>query len=725
MSSSSRPDYRVVARGGLDRPGNGVTVVVASHRRPQEAIRTLRSLADQTLNRSRFEVVVVVNGPAADDVAEYHEFVSLHPDFDIRFVASPLAGVCHALNLGIQSARMPWVTFVDDDDLVSPGFLEGLLSVAGPGVIPLTVIHDVQPDGTVTTHNRINDQIQPHTGKVVPPEDCPRGLSFTAAKLVPTDWARATLFDNRLTSGQDVAFFGRIYARYDFDFAIVPDELESVYLRSLSDSSLSRRDLSFEFAVDERLDVIQSMAEGILRTRPAKRPLLTTLMRAQALFIRSYLDSEPAERNAVNSVIRQRGLTTPFPWDVITRGKARTLVVSVCFPPFSDASSVTVAKRIFDSGSVVDVVSADMSAVRSEDPSLNYLVAGLVGVHTVVPSRVGFGDWGSARNFSLEGWNSLEQRLRRRWPYEALYSRAMWPASHVLAALVKTRHPETRWTAEFSDPLSRTVQGAVRLGEFETDELVDELMAGAADVAGGSLPPAKTVFDAAETLAYALAEELVFTNGHQLDYMLRSCPSRDLADLARSKAVVSSHPVPAPEFYHLVQANGPPEPGRVCLAYFGNFYANRSVTDLFAALAGLPLAVRRRLRLDIYTEDRTALERVIAEMCLFDVISILSPVPYLTFLNLTTQYDCLVVNDTATASTHGVNPYLPSKWSDYAGSGTAIWKIVEPESTLASLPSVFTSQLGDVAGAGQVLLELARKQLDRPLMANHTRAAVG
>lgn len=703
MSRSSRRQYKEVALQGLDRSENGVTVVMASYRPPEDALASLESLARQTLDSHRFEVILVVNGSHSDDVSFYGRLAEAHPHLNLRIIRSPLPGACHSLNLGIQAARMNWMTFVDDDDQVSPRYLEGLLAAAGPGVVPLTVIDDVHADGTVSEDNRINEQIRPLAGQVVPPEDCPRGLSFNASKLIPTDWARAVLYDIRLSSGQDIAFYAGIYGRYDFDFAVVPAHLESTYYRALSESSQSRRDLSFDFAIRERLDVLESLARSLARARLSKHRLITSLMRSQALFMRRYLDAHPEDRYAVNTAVRARSVE-PFPWDVLTRGAAKTLVTSVCFPPFSDASAVTVAKRIVESGDVVDAVSADMSQYRQRDSTLDLLVSGLVGSRMTVLSRIGFSDWTSAREFCLEGWRRLEQHVRRRWPYETLYSRAMWPASHVLAALIKLRRPETRWVAEFSDPLSRTVEGAIRLGPFEPDELTEELMAGASRAAGRKLLEPTTVFDLAETLPFALADELVFTNQHQMDYMLGYSPA--LAELARSKAVVRPHPVPLPEFYRLADTEGPVASDRVRLAYFGGFYANRSLTEVFAALSRLPLKRRRRFTFDLFTDDRQSLEKVISEMSLFDVVSIRTPVPYLTFLHLTTSYDCLVVNDASTASTHTGNPYLPSKWSDYRGSGTAVWAIVEPGSTMAALPAEYSSPLGDAEKAAQVLESL-------------------
>lgn len=711
MTTNVKDIGRPVPEDGLARSINGVSVVIASYRDPAETLQTLESLAAQTLDPARFEVIVVVNGPHAYDTGPYKQFAHLHPHLQLRVIRTPLAGACHALNLGIEAARMNWLTFVDDDDTVSPGFLEGLLTVAGPGVIPLTTIDDVAGDGTVSKDNRINRQVAPHAGTVVRVEDCPRGISFNASKLIPTDWARHIRYDTHLRSGQDIAFYGALYLVYDFEFAVVPEHLGAVYHRALSDTSQSRRDLTFTFAVDERLDVIESLDRRIARANPRKRPVVNSLLRAQTLFIRRFLDANPERRTDVITAIRQRELRA-FPWDLITRDAATYLVTSVCFPPFADPSAITVAKRMIERGQVADVVCSDMGTVRKTDESLMQMVDGLVNHTEVIAPTVSFSDWRSVKRFSLEGWRRLENKLGGDWPYRDMYSRAMWPASHVIAGLIKTKRPGTHWIAEFSDPLSKDVQGGRRVGTIEDDELVESLMSAARHTTGVDLPEPESVFELAELLAFSLSDRLVFTNDTQFDYMLSYLPG-DLADAARRKATVSPHPILPPEFYHLSESDDPPHNGTVRLAYFGSFYANRSLTDVLTALTRLDYDERSRLELDVYTPNGDNLRRSIAEMSLFDVVSIQPTVDYLSFLNLTTKYDCLVVEDARTVGTHDRNPYLPSKWSDYRGSGTPVWALVESGSTLSALNPEYLSRLGSVDESVEILRDLLQAQPDR------------
>jgi hypothetical protein len=85
------------------------------------------------------------------------------------------------------------------------------------------------------------------------------------------------------------------------------------------------------------------------------------------------------------------------------------------------------------------------------------------------------------------------------------------------------------------------------------------------------------------------------------------------------------------------------------------------------------------------------------------MIRLYSHQPYLDFLALASRMDWLILTDTHGLATHQVNPYLPSKYADYRGSGTRIWGITEQGSVLDGEPLDALSRLGDHVGATQVL----------------------
>jgi hypothetical protein len=306
--------------------------------------------------------------------------------------------------------------------------------------------------------------------------------------------------------------------------------------------------------------------------------------------------------------------------------------------------------------------------------------------------------------------------LIREWtaakgPYEWLYSRAHFAASHILAATYKLSHPGANWTAEFSDPLARG-----RLDEEQGTPITDgQVMTALRDglhSLGLPVPDSTNCFVWCEEVAYALADELIFTNENQLECMLGYCANRELAETARKKAVIAPHPTLATEFYSIVNSDYPLDDDVANLAYFGVFYATRGLGDVFTAIARCDPHTQANLQVHVFTTDPQPLRQRTAELGIERVVRVGQYVGYLEFLNLTTRFDCLIVNDTATREYLPVNPYLPSKWSDYKGSGTPVWGLVEEGSPLSRQPLQHASPVGDVDAAADVLTRIVRAKLE-------------
>jgi GT2 family glycosyltransferase len=111
------------------RPAGGpggplVTVVVATRDRPQRLARCLEALAEVTY--APFEVLVVDNAPSTrETLAVVRQRSGV--DARVRYVRELRAGVSCARNRGLGEARGELVAFTDDDVVVDPGWLDGVV----------------------------------------------------------------------------------------------------------------------------------------------------------------------------------------------------------------------------------------------------------------------------------------------------------------------------------------------------------------------------------------------------------------------------------------------------------------------------------------------------------------------------------------------------------------------------------------------------------------------
>lgn len=104
-----------------------ISIVIATYNRGEKLVRTLRSLASQSLPADEWEAVVVNNNSTDDTPAHFAKFVRENPGLNIRMVDEPRQGVSWATNTGIGQTRGDIVAFVDDDEEVNQGFAAAYL----------------------------------------------------------------------------------------------------------------------------------------------------------------------------------------------------------------------------------------------------------------------------------------------------------------------------------------------------------------------------------------------------------------------------------------------------------------------------------------------------------------------------------------------------------------------------------------------------------------------
>lgn len=388
------------------------------------------------------------------------------------------------------------------------------------------------------------------------------------------------------------------------------------------------------------------------------------------------------------------------------RGQAKKLVVSYCFPPYVDTSGNVMAKRIRKMNEIVDVIYNKMEVARDKDEQLNVLVDDMIDTRFEVPSTTSFSSWKGIYEFYSLGMAKIGGRK-----YEEVYSRALWPGSHFLAYIYKINNPDVKWTAEFSDPILLDIHGKKRESKIQNKQFLKQ----AHEIIRKehNLPAVgdKNLFFWCEYLAYLFADEIIFTNKNQLKYMMDNFPVQSIRQIIKEKAIISPHPTLSKEFYHIKKSQYKIDEEKVNVAYFGNFYSTRNLDELFLGLKKLNNDLRSHIRLHIFTSDPSLLKKELSSQGLDQNVYINPFVNFNEFLNLTTIFNCLIVNDAKTKGFKEINPYLPSKLSDYLGSRTPIWGIYEKGSILSEYELEYKSELGDINEAAIIYEKLVKKKI--------------
>lgn len=674
-----------------------VSVIVPTHSGFDRLPRLLESLEHQTLDRRAWEVVFVCNGPDDGSMQLLLKW-SEGNDITSRVLTTPESGAGLARNLGIASSRGSIITFVDDDDWIEPRFLEVGRRHSSEGCIALLPFKEAVND-SLFEDNSLNLRRRMLSGSSIPVHGAPWALGFNACKFVPATLLKRWRYKEHLASGEDVVFFANLLAVENLQFTVPRDEARTAYVRTIREDSVSRRPKSFDFNVAQRLDVIAELRK--MPVAPESVKALESLISSQFGFVVERLQAQPGElsRAARYSIaVGAYGLD----WKRVHKQPAKRLIFSYCFPPFADPAANVVAKRISQDQEVVDVVSADMSAVREIDASALVLVDPWVQNHHLVRSQPSFASWPAIADYAQKAVRAVNRA------YSSLYSRALWSGSHVAGALYKMKYPSVVWKAEFSDPMRWDARGNPRAGGPANGIVARKLNRGL-KLAGWceELGACKSDhFALTELATLVLADEVVFTNQNQMDLVLSSY-SESFGQMVRAKSSVLPQPVPPKEAYESTQVDLQLNRGKVNLAYFGNFYANRGLGDYAAALDHLPPNIAEDFVLHVFSTEvnDSVMERLIFGGQLVHH----EPLSYLEFLAACKHFDALLVVDAATAGTsYERNPFLPSKLSDYMGSETPVWAIVEQDSPLSHISTEFQSLLGDPKQAMATLVQIAR-----------------
>ena len=112
-----------------------VSVIIPSYKPSDYLWDCLDSLTLQTIPSEDFEILVILNGCKDPYYTDISVYINNHLNNNIRLIQTDVSGVSNARNIGLDVANGEYITFIDDDDVVSPTYLACLLGVSSPTCI--------------------------------------------------------------------------------------------------------------------------------------------------------------------------------------------------------------------------------------------------------------------------------------------------------------------------------------------------------------------------------------------------------------------------------------------------------------------------------------------------------------------------------------------------------------------------------------------------------------
>ena len=217
-----------------------VSVIIPSYK-PQDYLwECLESVHCQTLGKAQYEVLIILNGPKEPYWTMVEEYIERSMSgTNVRLFYSEPAGVSRARNLGLDMATGKYVAFVDDDDYVSPRYLECLLSKSAEGdaiavCYPFAFV-DGKPE-QIKSYSKTTAYMDLFGmgGVKCTNAKARKFFSIVCMKLIDTSFIQTTRFDPELKNGEDSLFMFEISNSVSH---CVLAERDAVYYRRIRNNS--------------------------------------------------------------------------------------------------------------------------------------------------------------------------------------------------------------------------------------------------------------------------------------------------------------------------------------------------------------------------------------------------------------------------------------------------------------------------------------------------------
>lgn len=624
----------------MDKKLPSISVIIPTYKPNDLIADAIRSCLEQDYPKEKIEVIVSVNGKDAAYAqwltAEYKNCPQ------VRVVYTPVPGLGSGRNFAKQFLRTEFVTYLDDDDYFTTGYLKELANCA---TVNATVVcgrlENEYADGTWDTDNNVNKTLRKiGAGEYAEPWPATALYSSACMKLYRTSQVVSVWgdFDETLPHTEDVTFWVENIYKPMGSTVVASADSKEAYVRRITDGSMSRPDAekAFAFYVTERIALIKRFSEWMLQEDKSieyKYFVKSKIDASVNHMHRYYLDCSPEEKRAVAEAVKKsdNGFLNKSKFGI-------TPAIAFCheFMQLADATGFAAAKRL-------DQISA------YAESSLNWTVVRGTGRLDKEGEEI-FAKYRYTEKYVIPGSDRYDESSQKEWAEKAfavvqdqeaayIYSSGRFACSHDAALKYKRAHPETVWIAEISG-----------LGDTSSKK--------------------NSLWRELEDTVCKEADKLIFSNEDQNDYLQERTPAQ-IAD----KALVWPHLPTDTVYAQLVSTKYKIDPDAINIACFELPAGKRQVLDLLTLL--------KNPKVQLYVFSKLALGRAKILTRFLKRIHICPPVSCVEEVSVAQKMDYLYLSDPAGEKSSW--PYLPERLADYLSAETPIIAKVYPNTPMSKM----------------------------------------
>lgn len=255
-----------------------ISVIVPTYKPQAYLWECLDSIYNQTFPKSDYELVLVLNGCNEPYNTQILDWLSKHKDLNVQFFKIDTGGVSNARNIALDNAKGEYVTFIDDDDLISTAYLKELYEKATPDTVSLCYPYAFN-DGDIEKQlpysiTKAYDYICKHKCKKLS-SMARKFFSGPCMKLIPMSFIHDRRYDVRFKNGEDSLFMFLISDKID---KVSFTSKDAIYYRRFRENSACTRSKTKREIIANKMNMIKAYISIYLR-KPQKYSLLFFITR--------------------------------------------------------------------------------------------------------------------------------------------------------------------------------------------------------------------------------------------------------------------------------------------------------------------------------------------------------------------------------------------------------------------------------------------------------------